>query len=106
MTLPRGTGRVAFAVFLVVYGFHVFSVQDLVDQDLWGHLAFGRAIWSAAAVPHIDPYAYVPTRPWVNHEWLFEVIAYLTLAGAGGVGLLALKALAGSMAALHAGYAA
>lgn len=97
--------RRLLGIFLLLAGFAAFTWQNGVDQDLWGHLAFGRATWLNGGVLRADPYAYVPTRPWVNHEWLCEAIYYLILAAAGSVGLLVFKGLLGAGAAWCAGSA-
>ncbi len=56
----------------------------VADPDLWGHLRFGLDIWRAGAVEIPDVYSYLSgDRPWINHEWLAEVIlaAVFTLGG-------------------------
>ena len=65
--------------------------RTAADADLWGHLTFGRDILAAGRVHLHDPYSFTSDLPWINHEWLAEVL----MAGAwalGGVrGLVALK---------------
>src|SRR5262245_19464918 len=63
------------------------------DPDLWGHVAFGRDIVREGAVPRVDTYSFTSDRPWINHEWLSEVLMYLAYATAGGAGLMGLKVL-------------
>src|SRR5262245_5326085 len=68
-----------------------------VDVDLWGHLVFGRDIL-ANGFTSTDPYSFTSDIPWVNHEWLAEVLFWWAWAGAGGGGLVLLKvALVGGM---------
>jgi hypothetical protein len=64
----------------------------IADADLWGHLRFGLDMIASGAIHSIDPYSFTSDRPWVNHEWLSELLmggAYLAL-GAPGLGLLKL----------------
>ncbi len=38
-----------------------------------------------------DPYSFTSDRPWINHEWLAEVLLYLAFAAGGSLGIVALK---------------
>lgn len=73
----------------------VFS-NPAADTDLWGHLLFGLdklERWHAARV---DSYSFTAEGlPWVNHEWLSEVIGAAVWKAAGDRGLLAGKILLG-----------
>ena len=61
------------------------------DPDLWGHVRFGRDIIAERAIDLPDIYSFTANRPWINHEWLAEVL----MAGAfnllGPLGLNALR---------------
>ena len=61
------------------------------DPDLWGHVRFGQDILAAHAVPRHDPYSFTSDRPWINHEWLSEVLMASAYGVAGSAGLIALK---------------
>ena len=61
-----------------------------VDADLWGHLRFGHDILKGA-LPRVDTYSFTSDIPWINHEWLAEVVMYLAWAMGGAPGLIALK---------------
>jgi hypothetical protein len=63
------------------------------DPDLWGHVRFGEDMVAARTVHVPENYSFVSDRPWVNHEWLAEVIMYESYRVAGGVGLIILKLL-------------
>jgi len=70
-----------------------FSAIVAADSDLWGHLAFGSAILDSGSLPRTDTYSYTANgQPWINHEWLAELIAALCYRVAGDAGLLAAKA--------------
>lgn len=61
------------------------------DPDLWGHVRFGQDILTARAIPGTDPYSFTSDRPWVNHEWLAEVVMAATYQLGGSLGLVLLK---------------
>jgi hypothetical protein len=79
-----------------------FFTTNEADNDLWGHVLFGRDILAAGAVPHVDTYSYTAAgRAWIDHEWLAQVVMASTYAQAGSAGLLVLKfTLAAGTAAL------
>ena len=77
--------------------------RSWADPDLWGHVHFGGDILHSG-IPATDPYSFTTDIPWINHEWLAEVIMYLAWAGGGGAGLVALKmAIVGTTLALVIG---
>lgn len=43
-------------------------------SDLWWHLAAGRWIAERRALPATDPWGFEPGRPWLNHEWLADLL--------------------------------
>lgn len=58
------------------------------DPDLWGHVRFGLDAIESRGVAWVDPYSYqTQGHPWINHEWLSEVLfaACWKLAGASGL---------------------
>ncbi len=82
---------VAWLLLLASSAFYFLSNNE-ADNDLWGHVYFGRAIVQAGDVVRHDPYTYTaPHAPWMNHEWLSQVLLYAVYARAGGAGLWALK---------------
>lgn len=71
--------------------------QDFFEGDTFWHLETGRWILEHHAVPHSDPFSWTAAgRPWVAHEWLWDVAAYLAWRGMDkwGVWLLALLGVA------------
>ena len=57
----------------------------LFTYDVWTHLAAGRYIVENGHVPHQDPFSStLAGKPWVDHEWLFQLGLY-PLYRAGGV---------------------
>jgi hypothetical protein len=61
------------------------------DVDLWGHTRFGLDILRDLRLESSDPYSFTSDRPWINHEWLSEVIMAVAWRWAGSPGLLAIK---------------
>jgi hypothetical protein len=67
------------------------TAQTRVDVDLWGHVRFGLDILGAGALHERDPYSFTSDRPWINHEWLSEVIFAAAWRAAGTPGLILVK---------------
>ena len=63
------------------------------DSDLWGHLRFGLDTLATRSLPSEDPYSFTQDRPWINHEWLSELMMGAAYTVAGVSGLAALKVL-------------
>ncbi len=61
------------------------------DADLWGHLTFGRDILASGHVVQVDRYSFTRDLPWINHEWLAEIVMAAAWRTAGAIGLTALK---------------
>jgi len=62
------------------------------DNDLWGHLQFGRDLLAAGTIPRLDSYSYTAAgHPWMNHEWLSQVVMAALYNQAGSGGLLMVK---------------
>ncbi|MEN9846729.1 MAG: hypothetical protein RIS36_1876 [Pseudomonadota bacterium] len=71
------------------------------DPDLFARVAMGRLAISLDYVPLHDPFAFTPTLPtWVDHEWLSGVVFYLIASTCGDPGLVLLKVLLASSAAV------
>lgn len=69
------TGLLPFgAIFGVVFYLASIEIKDL---DLWLHLGMGKFIAANHFVPSYDMLSCtIAGAPWVNHEWLFQVIVY------------------------------
>jgi hypothetical protein len=73
------------ALYIVVFA--VASVSS-VQGDLWWLLRAGQDIWRTHHVSLVDHYSFTAYGDyWPNHEWLWEVVAYL-LHRVGGMPLL------------------
>ena len=68
------------------------------DPDLWGHVRFGQDMIRAHSVHVPEHYSFVSDKPWVNHEWLAEVLMAAAFDWFGTAGLIVLRlALVGSL---------
>lgn len=83
----------------------VFTVQQFRYGDEWWHIALGRIILQDG-IPAQEPFSFVTTQhPWVEQQWLFEVLLakLVDIFGAGGASLA--MGLVGSAALLVAALA-
>ena len=69
-------------------------LQPIRSYDLWWHLATGRLFWSGEEIPRTDPFSFTcPGRAWLDHEWLFQAVAFPIFRLGGWPALLALELL-------------
>jgi hypothetical protein len=94
--------RIVAATALALAGFHPGN-----NADTLGHLAQGRQIAELGYVPSTDTWSLLHAgRPWLNYEWLSDLVYYALFATVGYDGLIALKcALLGSATWLLVGLA-
>lgn len=69
----------------------VIITMTFADPDLWGHLRFGLDMLESGAFPAADPYSFTSDRPWINHEWLAELLSAVAYTWLGSAGLVLLK---------------
>ena len=78
------TRRVSAAVFFVLVA--IAAVAPIRSYDYFWHLTTGRWIVEHRALPQFDPLAVASAHvPWINGEWLYEIVLY-ALHGIGGDG--------------------
>lgn len=81
------------------------AARGVTDPDVWWHLKTGELITETHHVPHTDPFSFTHYgQPWVNHEWLSDLLIYDLYHLAGWGGLIILFALI-STATLMIAYA-
>jgi len=57
---------------LLIFG---LSLRTILDPDFGWHLRSGSDFLNSWIIPKLDPYSHsLPSWPWVNHEWLSDVI--------------------------------
>lgn len=79
---------------LAIFGLLVFVANlEIKDLDLWLHIGMGRHIvQSGFQVPPVDVLSCtIPGKPWVNHEWLFQVVVYYIYTWWGADGLITMQ---------------
>lgn len=66
-----------------------FAATGFVDPDLPGHLRYGLDHLASHTLARTDPYGYgAPGAPWINHEWLSELVLAAVYRVLGGPGLV------------------
>jgi len=81
------TRRVFVAI--LALGFFTMAARSVTDPDVWWHLRTGQLIVQTHAVFHTDPYSFTQFgRPWIDHEWLSQLLIFGLLRLAGWSGLI------------------
>ena len=73
---------------ILALGLFAMGVRGVADPDVWWHLRTGQLILQNHSVFHSDPYSFTRFgQPWVNHEWLSDILifSFYGLAGWGGL---------------------
>ncbi|HEX2987996.1 MAG TPA: hypothetical protein VHS06_07485, partial [Chloroflexota bacterium] len=71
----------AILLFLALFSYDFVRPTDI---DFWWHLKTGELIATTGTIPTADPFSYtVPGRPWIAHEWLWELAIYLIYSRGG-----------------------
>jgi hypothetical protein len=79
------------AIMFASFSLFWFS-YTVADPDLWGHIRFGLDILRSGSIARHDIYSYrTGSQPWINHEWLSEVIFASVYQAAGPTGLIGFK---------------
>jgi len=77
-------------VIILVLGLFILGARPVTDPDVWWHLRTGQLIIQNHQLFHADPYSFTrPGEPWVDHEWLSQIIIYGVYRVAGWGGLIA-----------------
>src|SRR5262245_28388074 len=94
MRVDSGRSQLVLTAMRLALGAALFAglTTTIADADLWGHLLFGRDILQLQGLPSRDAYSFTSDVPWTNHEWLAEVLAWISYSAGGSIGLVALKA--------------
>ncbi|MDE2028526.1 MAG: hypothetical protein KGJ11_08295, partial [Candidatus Omnitrophica bacterium] len=70
------------------------SSLEVRDLDLWLHLRMGWWISQHGFVPNHDVLSCtIAGKPWVNHEWLFQVLVYHVQKAFGFNGLISMQSM-------------
>jgi hypothetical protein len=75
-------------VIILALGLFVMAAREVTDPDVWWHLRTGQWIVQTRQIPRADLYSFTRAgAPWIDHEWLSQIIMY-GLYRAGGWGAL------------------
>jgi tetratricopeptide (TPR) repeat protein len=87
---------------LAIFAVLVVSANiEIKDLDLWLHIAMGKFITLHRSIPGVDVLSCsIGGRPWVNHEWLFQVIVYNLYNIWGADGLIMMQVIVVSLTML------
>jgi hypothetical protein len=94
---PRGASitrgdRLLLGTLVAVLGL-VATLSPIRNYDYWWHLRTGALVVEQGQVPRADPYSFTAAgTPWVDHEWLFQVLAWAAHERIGPAALVLLKA--------------
>lgn len=106
---PSRSSRVLIGVIfaLLALFFLALSITPLSNNDIWLHLANGRAILETGRISTVDQYSFTAEgNPYHAHEWLAGVIFYLIYKLAGVNGLILFKTMLCGAAFLFSAVAA
>ncbi|MFH1622129.1 MAG: tetratricopeptide repeat protein [Candidatus Omnitrophota bacterium] len=83
------------SLLLVVAFFFVLMThlnREVRDLDIWLHLKAGEQIILNKEVPLNDPFSFTKEgQPWINHEWLFQILSYVSFTNYGVDGLIVMQ---------------
>src|SRR5579864_6384751 len=66
------------------------AARGVTDPDVWWHLRTGQMMVQAHAVLHADPFSFTRYgQPWIDHEWLSQLLIFGLYRLAGWTGLIA-----------------
>jgi hypothetical protein len=76
-------------VAILALGLFAMAARGMADPDAWWHLRTGELILQNHGVFHTDPFSFTRLgQPWINHEWLSDVLLFGIYWVAGISGLI------------------
>lgn len=64
----------------------------VLDLDIWLHLKTGEFIFQHKFIPVNDIFSFTFSgKPWIDHEWIFQLLAYFSFSQLGPDGLIYLE---------------
>lgn len=77
------------SIFCLIF---VIAHRAIFDLDIWLHLKTGEFILQSRNIPAYDIFSFtLQGKPWIDHEWLFQVISYLIYNKWQAEGLISLQ---------------
>lgn len=91
----QSAGRNKRLLFIAIMAMGLFSmsIRPATDPDLGWHLRTGEIIAHTHHIFHSDPYSFTRAgQPWINHEWLSDLLMYGLYRSGGTAALIILFA--------------
>ena len=83
--------KVLFCGWVLALAIYQFA-ENTADPDLFGHIAFGQQMLRDRVVEKTELYSWTASgQPFLNHEFLADVMLGGVHLGLGGSGILGLK---------------
>jgi len=77
-------------VIILALGLFIMAARSVTDPDVWWHLRTGQLMLENHKILHSDPYSFTKLgQPWVDHEWLSQILIYGLYRMAGWGALIA-----------------
>ena len=74
---------------ILALGLFAMAVRNVSDPDVWWHLKTGQLIAQNHKLFYTDPFSSTRNgRPWINHEWLPDLLIFKIYQVAGFTGLI------------------
>jgi len=67
-------------LFTILFAVSLFAMaaRETLDPDMWWHIRTGEVIVNEGIL-HEDVFSFtVPDNEWITHEWLSQVIMWIT----------------------------
>src|SRR5262245_37581067 len=91
LVFPTDVAALLFGVSIFSVAIFALNRRFLNDPDTYWHIATGKWILANHAVPTHDIFSHtVLGQPWINTEWLAQIILFVTYNLAGWRGLVLL----------------
>lgn len=91
---PLRRGDAVLFGFLTLVLAVLAAASPIRNYDYWWHLATGSWIVDNASIPHQDLFSFTAAgAPWIDHEWLYQVLAFAGHRTIGPAGLVVVKIL-------------
>ncbi|MBK8165971.1 MAG: hypothetical protein IPK64_08395 [bacterium] len=75
LTVALQAGVIVLAAALAL----LLAWHPLEDLDIWFHLRAGSDQLDGGVLPPVNRYSFTePNHPWLNHEWLFQLLVHAT----------------------------
>lgn len=85
--------RITFYSVLFLFILAISLITNNVDMDYWARVIQGDAFLQTGNVLYNDPFSYIPTHKWIDHEWGSGLVFAFLQNSFGYISLILLKAL-------------